>query len=461
MTVPIGRDSRFHTSPDLAKSLVAQFGTPLYVIDEAHFRSRIREYRDAFHVADPLCELSYASKANSAVALLAIAHKEGCAIDVASEGEFRAALAAGVPAADCYLHGNNKSAEELKFALENGIGHIVVDHFGEIDLLSQLSTNDVKLILRLAPGVDPITHHKISTGQADTKFGFNIADGSAEQATQRCLELRLPLCGFHCHVGSQLLDPEAQISGGELIAQFAVDMMERLGFAATYLNMGGGLGVRYTGQDEPMPIPEYCKLVVDATRRVLASSGLNPVLAQEPGRALIAESGITLYTVGVVKTVPAPGRGTRTYVAVDGGLSDNPRPALYGSKYQVERVVRSGRGSAQSEDATDILEHGGFPPIAEGAGVDGRGSATVTVSGKHCETDMLFPDLELPANTGPGDVLQVLCTGAYNASMASNYNRYPRPAMVLIREDGSFDLIQRRENWDEMLARDLVPEDLL
>jgi diaminopimelate decarboxylase len=460
MTFPTERDSRFHAPPHLAERLAGQFGTPLYVVDEAHFRARIREYRDAFRVADPRSELSYASKANSAAALIGISYAEGCAIDVASEGELRAAQAAGVPAASCYLHGNNKTSAELKYALEQGIGHIVVDHFGEIEELAKLRASNVKLILRLAPGVDPITHHKISTGQADTKFGFNIADGSAERATHRCLQLGLPLYGFHCHVGSQLLDPEAQISGGELIAQFAVEIKERLGFAASYLNMGGGLGVRYTGQEEPMPIPEYCRMVVEATRRALQGSGLNPILAQEPGRALIAESGVTLYTVGVVKTVPAPGRGTRTYVAVDGGLSDNPRPALYGSKYQIERVVRRHLASNESEDATDILEHGGLPPLSEGAGIGGEESIVVTVSGKHCETDMLFPDITLPADTGPGDILQVLCTGAYNASMASNYNRYPRPAMALIRENGSVDLIQRRENWDEMLARDVVPEDL-
>jgi len=443
MTVPKSIDSRFRLSADQARDLVREFGTPLYVIDENHFRARIRTYIDAFRSAYPRCELSFATKANSTLALIEIAHQEGCCIDVASEGEFRAALAAGVPASACYFHGNNKTHGELAFAISEGIGHIVVDHFGEIEDLAEqyLSTPTPQhphLILRLAPGVDPVTHHKISTGQADTKFGFNIVDGSAERATLRCLELGLPLYGFHCHVGSQLLDPEAQRSGGELIAQFAVDVKKKHGFAAEYLNVGGGLGVRYLGSMEPMPIGEYCRLVVEAVQAVLKGSGIDPVLGQEPGRSLVSESGVTLYTVGVVKTVPAKSRGTRTYVAVDGGLSDNPRPALYGAKYEVERVFRA----SDKLDRPDGLDR-------------------VTVSGKHCETDMLFEDVELPSDIGPGDVLQVLCTGAYNSSMASNYNRYPRPATALIRLDGSFDLIQRRDSWDELLAREIAPKGLV
>src|SRR5579862_4083972 len=275
MTVPTSRDTRFRVSPDQARELVAQFGTPLYVVDESHFRARIRSYVDAFRAVYPRSELSFATKANSTLALIAIAHQEGCSIDVASEGELRAALAANVPASDCYFHGNNKTAEELEFALGRGIGHIVVDHFGEIEALGagRWALGETKLILRLAPGVDPITHAKISTGQADTKFGFNIVDGSAERATKRCLELGLKLIGFHCHVGSQLLDPEAQRAGGELIAGFAAAMQERHGFKTEYLNIGGGLGVRYTDDDQPLALTDYCRLVVEAVVGGLASSG--------------------------------------------------------------------------------------------------------------------------------------------------------------------------------------------
>ncbi|HVL40220.1 MAG TPA: diaminopimelate decarboxylase, partial [Fimbriimonadaceae bacterium] len=312
-----------------------------------------------------------------------------------------------------------------------------VDHHSEIELVRELIGQSLepatKVVLRLAPGVDPITHHKISTGQADTKFGFNIANGSAEAAVLRCLELGLPLIGFHCHVGSQLLDPEAQRSGGELIARFAAEMKRRHGFEASLLNVGGGLGVRYTDADQPMEVESYSRLVVEAILCGLEGSGLTPRLAQEPGRALVAESGVTLYRVGVVKTVPAPGRGERTYACVDGGLSDNPRPALYGAKYQVELVGSRGRSTSLEQ---------------------------FTISGKHCESDTLFPDVLLPGDLSEGDLLQVLCTGGYNSSMASNYNRFPRPATALIRTDGRDVLIQRQETWDEMLAREIVPEDL-
>lgn len=427
--------TRYRVSDPLARELAEVYGTPLYVIGEAHFRSRIRAYRQAFLDAYPDSELTYASKANSTLAVLAIAASEGCRIDVASEGELRAALAAGVPAGRCHLHGNNKARGEIEFAVAQGIGQIVVDNFGEIETIASIGAK-TDLILRLAPGVDPLTHAKISTGQADTKFGFNIADGSAERATLRCLELGLGLQGFHCHVGSQLLDPEAQRAGGELIARFAVEMKERHGFAATYLNLGGGLGVSYTDADRPMSVDRYCRLVVQSVQGALDGSGLRPTLAQEPGRSLIAESGVTLYRVGVVKTVPTRETGTRTYVCVDGGLSDNPRPALYGARYTVERVSEQ--------------EH---PTLAP--------DVPFTVSGKHCETDRLFEDVRLPADVQAGDLLQVLCTGAYNASMASNYNRYPRPATALVREDGSHVLVQRRDSWEEMLARETVPQGLV
>jgi len=442
MTVAVGADPRYRLTDSLARELAETYATPLYVIDESHLRSKISRYREAFMRCWPKAELSYASKANSTLAVLAIAHQEGCVIDVASEGELRAAMAAGVPASHCHLHGNNKSAEEIAFALEQGVAHIVIDNFEEIESISsilnaQRSTLNTQFVLRLAPGVDPITHHKISTGQADTKFGFNIADGSAEKALQRCLQLGIPVIGFHCHVGSQLLDPEAQQVGGELIAKFAVDMKSRQGFEATYINVGGGLGVKYLDEHEPMPIEDYCALICESVRKELQGSGLDPVLGQEPGRALVAESALTLYRVGVVKEVPSPTKGTRTYIAVDGGLADNPRPALYGARYKVELAATS---EAESREP--------------------RAKSLFTVSGRHCETDMLFEDIELPADTGPGDLLQVLCTGAYNSVMASNYNRYQRPATVLVRTNGEHVLVQRRETWDEMLARETLPKDL-
>ena len=466
-------ESRFVLGDDLAKQLAAEFGTPLYVLSEAHIEDRIQRYRAAFAAAWPKTEITFASKANSTLAVLQVANRAGCLIDVASEGELRAALAAGVPADRCHLHGNNKTESELHFALVAGVHQIVVDNFDEIELLGRLfhsrmerpaipatlapPTNGAKsppiqrwegeggrsvatpgaeawvekfpdLVLRLAPGVDPVTHAKISTGQADTKFGFNIADGSAERALLMALEMKLPVRGFHCHVGSQLLDPGAQISGGEVLAQFAVDMLTKHNFRTEVINVGGGLGVHYVGDAKPMSVADYCRDLVTPIATILNQAGLEPTLVQEPGRSLVGEAGVTLYRVGTKKTVPSAKKGSRTYVVVDGGLSDNPRPALYGSQYTVLPIGISGE------------------------------TETVTVSGKHCETDMLFEDIELPANLAAGDLVQVLVTGAYNASMASNYNRYPRPAAVMVRLDGSVAQVQRRDTWDEMFARELLLE---
>ncbi|MBL8059587.1 MAG: diaminopimelate decarboxylase [Chthonomonas sp.] len=418
-------DDRFVLDDSLAIRLAEEFGTPLYVVSEEAFRSRLRRYRKAFSAAYPATRLSYASKANSILAVLRIAHDEGFDIDVASEGELRAALLAGVPASDCHLHGNAKTEREIDFALEQGIGEILVDNFRELDRLAARNLGATKLMLRLAPGVDPKTHRAISTGQADTKFGFNIADGSAEKAVEICFEKRLPLHGFHCHVGSQLLDPEAQRAGGAQIASFAIEMEQKHGFVAELLNVGGGLGVRYLADYQPMQVDEYCQLIVDAVLSHLGDR--RPTLAQEPGRSMIAEAGVTLYRVEVIKEVPTM-RGRKRYVVVDGGLSDNPRSAMYEAKYEVRSI--------------------------NGAG----GPATCTISGKHCETDTLFADIDLPGDLKEGHLIQVLCTGAYNASMASNYNRYPRPACVLIGLDGEPMLIQRRENWDEVFSSQVLPD---
>lgn len=426
MSVAESLDSRYKLSRRQAEELAERFGTPLYIIDAPSFIRRIRAYREAFASLWPKTELSYASKANSALAVLRIAADEGLMIDVASEGELRAALAAGVPAQRCHFHGNNKQRSELEFAMQVGVGQIVADSLLEIGMLGDLGCR-LPVSLRLAPGVDPITHEKISTGQADTKFGFGIVGGHAEEAVDAALANRLDLAGFHCHVGSQLLDPLAQISGGVAVAEFGVAMAKRHGFELRYVNAGGGLGVRYTDEDQPMAIADYNQALVSALKEVLDPSGFAPTLGQEPGRSLIAEAGVTLYRVGPIKDVTLPSGASKRFVAVDGGLSDNPRPALYGSRYTV-LSFRDG-------------------PMA-----------AATVSGKHCETDQLFPNLQLPAELRSGDLLQVLCTGAYNAAMANNYNRYLRPAMVVLDDRGEAHLAQRRETWEQLLAREVIPE---
>ena len=411
-------DQRFVVEDKLAHELVEEFGSPLFVIDEESLRRRAKRYVDSW-----IGDVSFASKANTTLAVLKVVFDEGCSIDVASEGELRGALRAGIPAKACRLHGNNKSVQELDFALKAGVGKIVVDCFEEIDRLSALS-GWPPLLLRLAPGVAPKTHAKISTGQADTKFGFPMSD--AVKATSRCLELGLPLIGYHCHVGSQLLEPDAQVAAARTLSELTHEVQRQTGFVTRFLNVGGGLGVRYTAQDEPVSIEDYCREVHSAFQNALGPDS-EIELGMEPGRSIVAESGVTIYTVGVVKTAASG----KVYVAVDGGLSDNPRPALYGSRY-------------------DLVWHTS----------SNREQQTVTVSGKHCETDTLFSDVSAPKGLSAGDLVQVLCTGAYNSSMASNYNGFRRPATVLIRTDGTFNLVQRRETWDELHQRDVFPEGL-
>jgi diaminopimelate decarboxylase len=444
---PVG-DSRFVLPSPLARELAATYGTPLYVLDERHLRERIRLVRSAAGSAWPGAEVSFAAKANSTLAVLAIAVQEGCLIDAASEGELRAALLAGAEPSRCHLHGNNKAPEEIEFAMQVGVGSIVVDNFDELNRIFTLAQGHrcPDLLLRLAPGVDPITHEKISTGQADTKFGFNIANGAAGRAVRVATGLSLPLIGFHCHVGSQLLDAEAQKSGAEILARFMVDMWRDQGFVAKTLNVGGGLGIRYTDADTPIPIEDYYRQVSQAVIGVIREYGFEIKLIHEPGRSLVGESGVTLYRIGTVKTVPVTEDLNRTYVCVDGGLSDNPRPALYGAKYTVLHVPDRDKQMGEGEEPL-------MPGMARG-----EFDTTYTISGRHCETDTLFKDVLLPDDVEEGDLVQVLCTGAYNASMASNYNRYSRPASVLIRENGSHALVQRRETWDEMFAREILPE---
>ena len=430
-------DDRFRVSEGQARRLVSAFGTPLYVIGEDHLRGKLRAFRSALTSSYSAVGVSFAAKANSTLAILQIAHEEGYGVDVASEGELEAALRAGVPASHCHLHGNNKSQIELERAIKEGIGYVAVDNREEIELIASLDlSRSVKILIRVAPGVRPETNAKISTGQDDTKFGFNITDGSARLATLRVLELGLPLEGFHCHVGSQLLNPQAQLSAGKIIAEFALAIFRETGYEARILNVGGGLGVRYT-DEQPRDAKSYCEMIANEVSSALKGSGLTPILAMEPGRSVVAESGVTLYRVGVVKTIKVEGHD-KTFVSVDGGLADNPRPALYGAKYHVERV-------AKAEMNWEYVTDG--PGAALGAQ---RLTRIVTVSGRHCETDKLFEDVELPEDIAKGDILQVLTTGAYNSTMASNYNRYPRPATVVLRSDDTMFAAQKREDKDEL-----------
>lgn len=409
--------------------LAEEFGTPLYVMDEAVIRQKAREYLAAFRARYPKVEVSFAGKAFLCTGICKLIEQEGLRLDVASGGELFTALRAGFPVDRISLHGNNKSDEELRMALDARVGHIVVDNFLEIDRLTELTqglSQPQPVLLRVAPGIDPHTHRRISTGQVDTKFGFDIASGAAMTAISRVREIPgLELKGLHCHVGSQLLDTECHEASVGIMADLLAQVKREFGVELEELNIGGGLGIRYLESHQPPTVDEFSEVVTGILKRKLDEAGLAyPTLLQEPGRYLVGEAGTTLYTLGAIKHIP----GVRSYVSADGGLSDNPRPALYDAKYSVLVANKA----------------------------DQPHERTYTVSGKHCETDLLFPDVALPV-VEPGDILAVQSTGAYNYVMASNYNRLRRPAVVLVHE-GQADLLVRRETYEDVVAQDVVPE---
>lgn len=417
--------------------LARRFGTPLYVVDEAFLRENCRRYRAAFETRYPgQSEVSYAGKAFLVTAMARLIEEEGLSLDVASGGELYTALRARFPAERILLHGNNKSDDELRLALDAGVGRIVVDNFFELRRLQNLAEEADRvqpILLRVTPGIDPHTHRRIRTGQEDTKFGLNIRDGSALEAITEALGMdNVAVLGIHCHIGSQLLDTKAHTEAIEVMVAFLAEIRDKTGETAGELNIGGGLGVRYREEDAPPTYEAFADAVCGALVTELKRHDLAPPrLLQEPGRALVAETGTTLYTIGPSKRVSIPEEpGTRLYVNVDGGMSDNPRPQLYDAVYSALIANRAG----QSKDRV------------------------VTVAGKHCETDILIGDLAL-GDTDIGDLLAVQTTGAYNHAMASNYNRLPRPAVVFVQNGGA-DVVYERETLDDLVRQDRIPDRL-
>jgi diaminopimelate decarboxylase len=409
--------------------LAQEYGTPLYVMDEQALRKNVRDYLAAFRLRYPRVDVSFASKAFLCTGICKIFEQEGAALDVASGGELFTALRAGFPPARISVHGNNKPPEELKMALAAQVSRIVIDNFNELDHLEKLvaeRTVPQPVLMRVAPGIDPHTHRAISTGQVDTKFGFMIENGDAIAAVRRVSTIPgLRLKGLHCHVGSQLQDTECHEASVETMVLLLARVKAETGLELDELNIGGGLGIRYSSDDRPPFLDEFAEAVTGVLKRTLDRAGLRyPTLHLEPGRFLVGETGTTLYTVGSLKQIP----NIRTFVTVDGGLSDNPRPAMYQARY--EAIV--GNKATQPHDRV------------------------YTVSGKHCETDTLFSDIRL-APVVPGDILVVQSTGAYNFSMASNYNRFRRPAVVLVN-DGQVDVLVRRQTYEDLVAQDVVPE---
>ncbi len=416
-----------------AVDLTRRFGTPLFVVDEELVRENCRRYKAAFSQHYPEeARIAYAAKAFITTAMCKLVDQEGLWLDVSSGGELYTAVVSEFPAERIYLHGNYKTDDELRYALDVGVYCIVVDSADELHVLNSLAgslNKRVKVMLRVTPGVEAHTHEYIRTGQVDTKFGIPLAHGCALDAARLALSMDwLELVGFHCHIGSQVFEVEPYRIAIELMVEFAAQVASELGFVFSELNLGGGLGVRYTDEDDPPTIEEFigaiCEAVMDECKR---HSLPLPTLIVEPGRSIIGEAGTTLYTIGVVKEIP----GVRVYVSVDGGMSDNPRPALYGARYS---AIIANKASQQP-------------------------NLLCTVVGRHCEADVLIKDIHL-ADPRRGDILAVFCTGAYHYSMASNYNRFPRPAVVLVR-DGNADLIVARESWEDLTRNDLIPQRLL
>lgn len=411
-----------------ATELAAQFGTPLMVLDEAVVRERCRVYREAFAERFPRGSLPlYASKALSFKRIYEVVHEEGLGIDVVSSGELYTACKAGFPMENAYFHGNNKTDFDIRFAIDNRIGYFVCDNADELDAIDREASRQgitQKILLRLTPGIDPHTHEKISTGKVDSKFGAAIETGQAAQLVELALARQnIQLMGYHCHIGSQIFEHKPFCDAAIIMLQFVAEMQKQFGFCAPMLNLGGGMAVPYTAADESIDYAKNIRHIGELIAQTCKALGIEePAVLMEPGRSIVADACTTLYTVGGTKQIP----GFKNYASIDGGMTDNPRFALYQSSYTVLLANR----------------------------VNDEANFTCTIAGRCCESgDLIQEGVTIP-EPKRGDLLAVLTTGAYNYSMASNYNRVPRPAIVMLGKDGPY-LAVRRESLDDLVANDL------
>ncbi len=408
--------------------LAETYGTPLYVMNEEVIRQALRAYVQSMETYYPQGgRVAYASKACCFLEMYRIAAQEGCGADVVSGGELYTALRAGMPAERLYFHGNNKPEGELRMALEAGVGRIVVDNPAELRRLSSIVQDmgsTAAILLRVTPGIDAHTHQFIRTGQIDSKFGLTLENGEALAAAREALSLPgIDLKGFHCHIGSQIFDVDPFAHAADVMLRFMARVRGETGATLTELNLGGGFGIRYTDRDQPKPFGAYMKQVSAVMSQTAAELDFPlPFIILEPGRSVAAPAGITLYTVGAVKSIP----GVREYVSVDGGMGDNPRYALYKAAYTVVAANR------MREPNTRVM----------------------TISGRCCESgDLIQENVPLP-DCEHGDILAVLGTGAYNYSMSSNYNRLPRPAVVMVM-DGTSRVVVKGETYEDLIRNDV------
>ncbi len=407
--------------------LAKKYGTPLYLMSEDLINDRCKEIRDDFLNKHPNTEAFYASKAFLTKEMARIIKREGLGMDVVSGGELYTALEVDFPMDRVIFHGNNKSIEEIEMAVKNDVGRIIVDNIGELDLVESAGykyKKIVKILFRISPGVDSDTHKYIQTGQVDSKFGIPLNKKSIEKGMEKLSEMKnIQLLGFHSHIGSQLFDNQSHLKSIQIIVKLMKDVKDKFGFVTKELNTGGGYGIRYAGDENRRPLAYFTDEIVKEVEKSTKEYGLErPTITIEPGRWIVAEAGITLYTIGSIKEI----EGVRTYVSVDGGMADNPRPSLYQAEY--EAIVANKADKSPTEVAT--------------------------IAGKCCESgDILIWDLKIP-QVEAGDILAVLATGAYNYSMASNYNKLPRPAVVMIR-DGQDRLIVRRETYADLVKNQI------
>lgn len=405
------------------------YKTPLYVMDEDRIRNRMRTYKSVLHKAfGDKGHVLYASKAASFKRIYEIANEENIGIDVVSSGEIATAVFASFPLEKAYFHSNNKTDDDIAYAIDNGVGCFVVDNEEELVAIDQISAQKriaSKVLLRLTPGIDPHTYAAVATGKVDSKFGSAIETGQAEEITKLALSLdNICLEGFHCHVGSQVFDSSVYLKTVDIMLGFIADIKNKLGFTAEKLDLGGGYGVRYTFDDPEIDISKNIELVAQRIKDTCAKLGVElPDIYMEPGRSIVADAGMTLYTMGTLKRIP----GYKNYVSVDGGMVDNPRFILYGSKYT---LLPANKMNCERNMLCSIV-------------------------GRCCESgDVIQENVMMPDNLKRGDIIACLTTGAYNYSMASNYNRIPRPAVVML-SNGKHRLAVKRETVDDIVRLDV------
>ncbi len=411
--------------------LVNKFGTPLYILDENEIRRKMREFVNTFRNNNIPFQVAYANKALCTMSLCCIAESEGLSLEVVSGGELFTTLNSGFPANRVHFHGNNKSIEEIEMAIDANIGAFVIDNFYEIEQINkvcEMKQKKIKALLRITPGIEAHTHEYIQTGKEDSKFGFNLTEPAFNATEMVNSSQWIDLIGFHFHIGSQIFDMTGFDKAIERISDFYKIVITKLKINLPVLNTGGGFGIMYTSEDKPLSAEQYVSSLIESIKKHFNKNGLDlPEIWIEPGRSIIGEAGTTLYEIGSIKDIP----NLRKYISIDGGMMDNPRPALYQAKYDAYMANKM----VGEVDKYEI----------------------VTVAGRACESsDIIIKDIKLN-NPNTGDILAVLSTGAYNYSMASNYNRVPRPPIILVN-NGEADIIVKRETYEDLIQNDCIPK---